>query len=198
MPQPFNATAKIRWGYVIDGQSHRVSAYVKGLTLQGSQWFINSRTTDANDQLWTDAAEGLAAAYAHVLGTTTVGSVARLFQLINGVWVQRDASSPAMTPSGNSYVKASEICMTLQTTTFDKVKVFVLEGEESPQLKISSPTGGGTQMDLFCAEYTSSHVHAHAPYVWQVGRDNQYLAVNPFVSATVTLNRKLRRARGYA
>jgi hypothetical protein len=190
------ATGRITQPYTIGGVTHKARAYVRGLTLGGGIWRVNSRTLDENDIVWSDAANQFANNIGNLCDASTVFGAALLEQIVDGVWVTQDVFTVTVTTKTGTYKPATQVTMVLRDINFKKVKVVVMEGTEAAPQHINGPTDGGTQMDLFTHEFGSTHTNANASYVWMVGRGNQYLATSPFVGLTVTLNRKIRRRRG--
>jgi len=192
------ATGRIVVPYTINGLLHKHHAYVRNPQFVGGAWTINSRTTDSNDTLWTAALEGLITGFNGVFPSdVTVGLC--LFQTLEGpVWVTQDSATQSITPTGTAHVPASQITITVKDKSFKNVKIVLMECIETPPFKISAATGGDSAFDALTSRYIG-HNASHAwPYDWQVGRGNQYFMASPFVSAVVTYNRKLRRARGLA
>jgi hypothetical protein len=190
------ATARIVVPYTVSGRLHKARAYCKGATLVGADWYINSRTTDANDQLWSDAAEQ----FGYVVGLMLPSSVSYgalyLETLQSAVWVAVAFHTDTLTPGADALVPYSQVTVTLRTTDNKKVRIEVLDTNQPLFQQSKLITAGNAGMDAALLELTPGHVSAHAPYVWQVGRNNQYLNTTPFVSVSSWHNRKLAAAQG--
>lgn len=199
MPQDFLATARITCPYTYSGVIHKAHAYVRGAQLVGSLWKINSRSLDANDLDWHYAADALDSMIGSIMPTGATFGTFTLEQLINSVWVTVDSGSSTATVTADTPANACvEVITTLRDTAFNKVKVCVLDAVQLAGQKYLSPTEGDAHLDTFMSYLTGTHADQYDPYNWMVSRSNHYLAVAPFVSATVMLNRKLRRRRGRA
>lgn len=197
MATSLSATGRITIAYVYSGFTHKCRGFVRGLAPVGGSYNINSRTLDANDIVWTDAASALAGAMSNILTTSHTYAGATLEQWDGTVWVPRAVSSPTPGLSAGTVYPATQVTVVLRDLNLKKVKIVVMETNEiSPQHFVAG-TAGDTNFDNFLAPFLSSTATA-APFNWLVGRGNQYLNVAPFVGATVTLNRKLRRRRGLA
>lgn len=198
MSTPLLATGRMKIPYTATGQNHVMHCYVRGLTLVGSDWMINSRTLDANDTLWTDALERMAVAFEQITSSAVDGGIAELQKLEDGVWITVDTQPFTLADQIGTMVAASQYTLTLRDRNNKHVKVVVMEHTVGTPTHSIAITGPGTQGGLFNAMFGASAANAADPYNWLVGRGNQFLATNPFIAATTTFNRKLRRARGFA
>lgn len=190
------ATARIVTNYEVSGILHTHHAYIRGLTLVGGVWMHNSRALDNNDQVWTDSAQAIASTIGAVMVSAVVFGTSILQKLISGVWQPEDVSTPTVSPSGGALAPASQITVTLRDKLFHKVKITVMEANQLPPQHWIDPLGGAANLDTFIAQFLPTFTVSNAPYGWLVGRGNQYLADNPFVAATLTYNKKMRRRRG--
>ncbi len=197
MSQPLIATGRLLWTYTYSGITHKLIAYVRNVQAVGGSWNINSRTTDANDLLWTLAAEALEQSVSYLLANSVAGGDVLLQTLAAGVWNTLATYSPVTSHAVGTTVPVAQSTMVLRDTNFKKVKVVVMEPNQAAPQHWVSPLGGDANMDNFTKQWMSTFTVSNAPYNWQVGRGNQYLSTSPFIGITVTLNKKLRRARGY-
>lgn len=198
MATALSATARIVIPYTINGKTHKVRLYARGLTLVGGVYQINSRTADANDQVWTDCADAVAALMSNVFTTDASFGTASIQELTAGVWVDRAFHATANGGLAGTYYPTTELTVVLRDINLKKVKVVLLETKEISPQHSEDATAGDANMDLWVKGFLPTHTGAHDPYVWMVGRGNQYLNTTPFVGFTVCQNKKLRRTRGYA
>jgi hypothetical protein len=190
------AAARILIPYTITGLSHKIYHYVRNAQVGGSTYKINTRTTDANDLNWEDAADGFAATLTAILISSTTFGAASLELRSGSVWNPVSFHTLSAV-GGSSFARAAgQLTVTLRDTLFRKVKVVVMESSQLPVFKTRSPTGGDSELDTFIQQYLSTYTVTNAPYKWMVGRGNTYVNTSPFVSASADYNDKLRRARG--
>ncbi len=191
------ALGRIVVPYQVGGVNHRFVAYVRNPQTGGSTYKVNTRATDANDLDWEDASDGLTNILANAIATGAVFGASAL-QLRSGlIWNTVSTHTVSDTASGGGYVPGSQITVSLRDTAFRRVKV-VLEdtGQAAPQRSIS-PTGGDSHIDNLIGGYLPTHGNPNDPYVWQVGRGNAYVNLGPFISYSVDINRKVKRAHGF-
>lgn len=197
MSTPLAAVGRVVFHYTVNSFDHKFQAYVRNPQLVGGAYKINSRTLDENDTAWEVASVGCNLVVDSLIGTTSVAGITEL-QLLQGVqWVTvATHQSDAFGAPGVAAVPASQVTLTLRTKLNHKVRVTLMEMRETPAQLIKSTTGGDASMDNLIQHFLATYTQPQDPYVWQVGRDNQFLATNPFVSCSVYLNRKLARRRG--
>lgn len=197
MAQPLVATGRLIFPYTQSGVLHKFFAYVKNPTLVGANWQINSRTSDANDLLASDAVNGLALAMESVFASTVSIGTAILQTRSGGVWTPVASYTPtAISPVGSS-VTAAQITATFRDSAFHKMKLVLNEQETQPPGHTTTLVGLTAAIGDWLKQYTASHTTANPPYLWQVSRSNLYLNTSPFVALTMTFNKHLRRIRGY-
>lgn len=192
------ATARIRIPYTTSPLIHHANVYIRGLAKVGADWMHNSRTLDENDQLWTDSAQGYADALSYLLDDTTTFGVAELQRIEGIVWTTKDTVALTNTHGGGTQTFGQQLTLSLRDPTNYHVKVCIMEPNESGPFVLKNPTGGDANMDSFIAEFLSTHAGTHSPWIWMVGRMNEYLTQSPFISLAIHGNRKLERARGLA
>lgn len=199
MSQPLLATGRIILPYTHVGFTHHLHAYVRNPQLVGAVWQINSRATDANDTPWTNAATALALSFSYLLQLTDVFGTVLFQTLVSAVWITQATTTVANVNGSGTGQAAAEGTLMLRDKLFKKVKVVVMEPNVVPPLKANTYNPAGVDPgNLFIRQWTPDFTIAVAPWNWQVGRGNQFLAQAPFVSEVFTLNRKMRRARGFA
>lgn len=198
MTNPMAATGRIRVHYTISGLTHTVSVFCRNVQNQSGSYFINSRTLDENDVPWIYAADRLVNSLQAIMPAGVTYSVAELQEYDGLIWTTTDTHALTPAEAFGTSVPAGQLTLTFRDKTNYHVKLVVMETQEAPGAKVISPTGGDSDLDALVAAWTSTVGNANDPFAWAVGRSNQYLAASPFISATVSLNRKLRRARGMA
>ena len=198
MSQPLVATGRLKVQITVNSLIHTLHAYVRNIQTAGSSFNINSRATDSNDLDWKDAAEGWFESLTYAAPAGITASDITLEQLVSLVWTPLATFTPTVSNESGTALPAGQITLVLRDKLFKKVKVLFLEGNQGAPQHWNSPTGGNAAMQNFTKQWLSTFTVTHAPYNWQVGRSNQFLAASPFVGYTVALNRKLRRRRGLA
>jgi hypothetical protein len=198
MSTALSATGKIVIPYTYSGISHKMSMYCKNPTLVGGTYNINSRTLDANDIVWTDAAQQLAQMLVQFTANASGVGQAVLQHWESGLWIPK--AYYTVTPTGQT--SGQQICTELTYVLRDKlnhpVKVVMLEGVEVPPQHWVNPLAGSAVLDSISHMLMDTTINANSPFAWAVGRGNQYLADTPIVGITLSFNRKLRRRRGLA
>lgn len=198
MSVPLTSTHRIRLEYTVAGKLHNIRHYVRGATLTGGNYNINSRTLDENDVLWEDAALGLANSVIYAFSTDITIGTAYLEARTGTLWnvVAVATVSPEANASGTSAFVGWQQTLVLRDKTFKKVKVIILEGNYGTLKHSVSLSGIPTAQQSFAKQYTSSFTVTHPPFEWMVSRGNQYLDDASFVGYTNTSNRRVRRSRG--
>lgn len=196
MTQQQLATSRLVVTYTERGTAHEARAYSRGATKQGADWYINSRTLDANDVKWTDALQQLYTAVNSLMSNEGLFGPGRFERLVNGLWQVEDINTPNGVAGVGAIAVAAETMVVLRDRNMNKVKFVYMEGNQPAPQKLSFATGGNAAMDAFLAPFVSGAGNAADPFNWMVSKSNQYLTDSPFVSTTVSLNRKARRRRG--
>jgi len=194
------ALGRITISYQVDSTfTHKLRAYVRNPQLVGSNWMINSRTTDSNDLDWTFAADGLMETMTYLLTLAALFGAALLETRSGSVWQPRATFTFTRTHHGSGTLQpAAQYTLTLRDTLFRKVKVILLDDIYPGLAKSTDPDAGIAASDNFNLQFRSGATVTAPPYSWMVGRGNTYLAVSPVVSWVAATNRKMRRARGLA
>lgn len=198
MSTTLSATGRITIPYSYSGINHKARFYCRGIQAVGGSFNINSRTLDANDIVWTDAAQAAAQCVNNYLGIVANIGQAVLEKLIGGLWQAQAyfTVTPIGTTGGQQ--ATSQLTIVLRDRLAHPVKVVFLEGKQVPPQHWATPFGGDADLDNVVHYLVDTTLSANSPFAWMVGRSNQYLNDTPFVGATVSLNRKLRRRRGLA
>lgn len=200
MSTPLSASGRIVVPYTADGLTHRCVAYVRNPQLVGGVYQINSRTTDANDTTFAHAADGMIETMSYLFATTVAFSAAILELLSGIVWTPVATHTFGGTDhtSGTTIVSAIQQTLTLRDVNFKKVRVITMEGRFSGLAKSISTGAFGDARDTYIKQFTPLNTVPYAPYLWQVGRGDQYIQSSGLVSYIQAFNRKIRRARGLA
>lgn len=200
MAQPLLATGRIVFLYTVQGIQHHSIAYVRGLTQVGGVWQHNSRTLDANDQIWTDSVNGFFSSLSYLYSGSWSADAALLQQLSGTVWNPLDSATFTGTnhSTGSGWASGLQSTLTLRDSAFKKMRVIAMEANFPGAYKSTSTNYFGDGRDDFIKQWTASNTVAHAPYIWQVSRGNRYTAAVSLISYVQAYNRKIRRARGIA
>lgn len=200
MSQPLVATGRIVFLYTVQGIQHHSIAYVRGLTQVGSVWQHNSRTLDANDQIWTDSVNGFFEGMSYLYSAAWSADVALLQNYASGVWNPLATATFSGTnhSTGSGWASGLQSTLTLRDSAFKKMRVIAMEGNFPGAYKSTSTNYFGDARDNFIKQWTSSYTVTYAPYIWQVSRGNRYTAAVSLVSYVQAYNRKIRRRRGIA
>ncbi len=196
MTPPIAATGRIKQPYVVSGRSHVLHVYVRNPQLVGGNWLINSRPLDENDINWHDAVDGLMTAITAVFPSGSTVGQSVLQHRDGGIWNDVDVYTPSITPSGSGAIPASQLTITLKDRLLYNFKFQMMETNEAyPQL-FKDPTAGNAALDSLITRLTTHAEGEVRPVDFVVSRLNQYMVVNPFVSCSVFINRKLARRLG--
>lgn len=198
MPTPEIGMGRITVPYTVSGLTHVCRMYVANPTLSGADWVIDARPSVGGTLPWDDAAEHLSQTISSILATGTTPGTAVLEEYFSTGWVPRATASVTMPNLAGSANLAAQMTLSLRDTNFTRPKIVVMEGNQVSPSKITTPTGGAGGMDAFVAEFLSTGTLGARPWIVMVNMHGFFLETNPFISATWTYNRKLRRARGLA
>lgn len=199
MAQPFTATWRITMPYSVTGVQHVMRVYVNstGALAGGITQLINRTGGLAN---WTALVSEFDTAVFNNLfqdNETSMG-IALLENLSGIIWNPVDSvAMAALVNSVAAPVYASQNTVVLRDTTFDKLKIEYMEASVPIPYHTETPPASGI-MQSASAPFLSNYT-AMAPFNYVVSRSTGYIkATGAFVGQTGTLNRKLRRARGFA
>lgn len=193
-----SALGRITVPYTTDGLLHKLRVFVRNPQVVGGSYNINSRPLDNNDIVWTDALNDLCTAFSWVLGTTTAFSDGVLELRSGSIWTAVATATPSFTShkagTGNP---GTQFTVVLRDINLKKVKIVVVEHNDNAlQHAVSRSALQQTFQQNFVKEFMSDHALTNAPYVWAVGRGNQFLNTSPLVGVTASSNRRVRRRRG--
>jgi len=198
MSVPLAAFYRIELEFTVEGIAHKTRAYChRGADIAGVPT-VTARDT-VTDGVWTDRAQGYWDALKQVYASEVTAPQAQFQHFVSGAWNPVDVA--ALTGAGagtGSTSPANQLTMTLRDTSFDKVRVVLLETIGGYLGKATTAVGLSGNLGNLSARYTSSHAAADDPFNWQQSRGARYLALSPFVSIVFDTNNKMRRARGEA
>ena len=198
MSGPSTGIGRITQPYTASGLTHVCRMYVDNPTLSGANWVIDANPSVGGTPVWTDAADSFAAALSYVLATGVTPGTAILEEYSATGWLPRDTHTTTFPNLSGNTNFAAQITLTLRDSLFTRPKIVVMEPNQVAPAKFTSPTGGAGGLDSFIAEFLSTGALAVRPYHVMCNQHGFFLQTNPFVSVTLTFNRKLRRARGLA
>lgn len=198
MAQPDLATCRIVQKYTIDGLTHKLQVYARNLQLVGGVYKINSRTVDANDTPWVDAANGLFEAISYNLPVAATHSAAELWEKVSNAWILRGTfTTTSIDHKAGGNAPGWQTTAYLRDANFRRLAVVMFEGQMATLAHYTDlsgmPAGAWKNMLL---QFTSGYTVAAAPYIWMVSKGNAYINTSGFIGATAGTNRKVRRARG--
>jgi len=196
MSEPTSGIGRITIPYEVDGLDHELRMYTDHPTLAGSDWMIPVRPSVGGTIDWADAAQSLAAAMSHVLATGTTPGTALLEEYSATGWLPRATATVTFPNLSGSYKPAAQTTLTLRSSDFTRPKIVLMETNDQPPYRSNSPTGGGAVMDAFVAEFLNTGVTTNRPWFVMTNMHGLFLQETPFVSFSLTFNKKLRRARG--
>lgn len=198
MSVPLSATGRITVPVVVSSFTHKVRVYCRNPQAAGGTFNINTRATDANDLVWTDALNDLVTTLSRLFDTGAVFQDGFLEHQSGGIWTTLATATPSFTTHLSGTAGAGwGLVVVLRDVNLKKVKIVAVEPRYQTLSHVTTIGAlGGGDPGAFATEFTPSHVLTNAPYVWMVSRGNQYLNTAPFVSWTVSSNRRARRRRG--
>lgn len=198
MSGPTIGIGRISVPYTVSGLTHVTRMYVSTPTLSGGTYVITKRPSIGGTNNWVSAAEDFAKALSYVLAVGTTPGNAVLEEYSATGWLPL-ASTPVTFPNLNGTpFLAGQLTMTLRDSNYTRPKIVIMEGSQPPPNKFTSPTGGSGDQDNFVAQFQSGGSLSFLPWAFMVNQHDFFLQTNPYISLTLTFNRKLRRARGLA
>ena len=196
MSGPALGIGRITVPYTVSSLTHMCRMYVYNPVLSGANWVIDNRPSVGGQVVWSTAAEHLSQTISYILATGTTPGTAFLEELSSTGWLPRATAAVTMPNLSGSPAAASQVTTTLRDSNFTRPKIVVMECNNPGPLKFTSPTAGGANFDSYLAEFLSTGLLSARPFVVMVNQHEFFLQDAPFVSTTITYNRKLRRARG--
>ena len=198
MSGPTTGIGRITIPYTVSSLTHMCRMYVKNPALAAGTWNIDIRPDIGGVADWALAAQGLADAISFILATGVTVGTALLEELSGTGWLPRDTATVTLPNLSGTGATASQATLTLRDENFTRPKIVVMEVNNLGPIKISTPLGGGANFDGFIDAFLGSSSVAQRPWFFMVNQHENFLLDTPFVSTTITYNRKLRRARGLA
>lgn len=198
MSGPTLGIARITQPYTVSGLTHVCRMYCTNPQLVAGVWRVDARPSLGGDANWEAVADSFAATLSYMLATGVTPGTALFEELSSTGWLPRDTHTTTFPNLSGSTATASQMTLTLRDTNFTRPKIVLMEVNNPGPLKFTSPGAGGANVDDFIEEFTSAGSLSANPYAMMVNQHEFFLQDSPFVSATITYNRKIRRARGLA
>lgn len=198
MSGPSIGIGRITIPYTVSGLNHVSRMYVTQPALAGSVWEIEVRPSVGGNIDWADAAEALANCMSSALPTGATPGTALLEEYSATGWLPRSTAAVTFPNLAGSANLAMQITLTLRDSNFTRPKQVLMEGNQVAPAKYTTPTGGAGGLDGYIAEFLNTGSTANRPWFVMTNQHGFFLQESPFVSVTLTFNRKLRRARGLA
>lgn len=199
MAQPFIATFRLRWSYIVAGLTHSAHLFCKGVG--GSAGSHTIRYRDASDHAAQDVVNALAGVWSRLQVTGSTLPDFSLEQHVGHVWQLIDTITPSYTNhASGTGTDAVQATLVLRDTEYFPIKSVFLEGAFTAPLhyvSVSSMPSGA--IATFTEAFTHFSSGADEPFKWVVSRAANYIAGSgDFVGWTSTLNRRIRRDRSLA
>lgn len=201
MGQPFLATKRMMFQYVVSGLTHTAHLYVKNTSPSGGSFTIGVRPSGVSTLNFHDAADALHESWSTILPSGSTFGQTHLQQLVGQQWQDMEVYTPVSTNhAAGTLLPAGEVTLVLRDTSYFPVKVVALDPNTTAPLKFNDvPSIPSGSLGTFAEQFSSFFNVANAPWNWQVSRANNFMASSGgFVSAVTTLNRKTRRRRSLA
>lgn len=196
------AVGRIIVPYTVDGLTHRFAAYVRNPLVVGSTYNVNTRAEDENDLDWVDAHDGLVETISYLMPATGFSfGLGELQTRVVGsaIWTTvATHTQTATSHAAGTYVKGEQCTFVQRDVSLKRVRHVVMEGAHVIPFHANYLGALNSNSAGFCEQFTPDYTVDNPPYVWCVGRSNQYMNVSGFVGFTAALNRKIRRRRGLA
>lgn len=186
------ASWRVNLPYTVQGKLHRVRQYVRIATTTPT--FTLRHRDGATTLLWSTMATQLASRLSNILPTGAAWGTANLENLVGTLWQLNDTAAIAATPAG-TWDTCSELTAVLRDTTFKKIRLTMLDTNLTPPQHYAA-LGAVADIDNALGGFITGASNVNDPFYYVVGRSNNYLHASPISGITVTLNAKLRRARG--
>jgi len=198
MSGPLLGIGRITIPYTVSGQTHVLRMYVNNPTLAGSTWEIDVRPSVGGTIDWADAAESLANAMSSMLATGVTPGSALLEEYSSTGWLPRDTATVTFPNLTGSSALASQFTLSLRDSNFTRPKIVLMEVNNPGPLKFTAPDAGGANVDAFVAEFLNTGVTTNRPWFVMANMHGHFLQEEPFISATITYNHRMRKVRGLA
>jgi len=194
MAQAKVATWRITGSYNVSGLLHKARMFVKsdGSISSGVNQ-IQDRTGTSLD--WSLAAHQWSKTWTRILNNATTLPDLVLEQKVGLIWVPVQFTSPSNELQADATLPTTQVTLTLRATNNDKLKVVVLDTTQAAPQHFAGRPSASSNIQVFTDHFLSGG-NAADPYMVMVSESNHYLNTAPFVGLTITLNRRVRRARG--
>lgn len=199
MTTPISADWRIQFPYQVNSLTHVITHYcdvvasgdVTGFNVVDRLGSNTIGVSEAIDNWWVNADNIMQAS------ATTIGA-AILQQRVGLAWFPNAVYTPVTTlTETDPVILTSYTMLTMRDTLFHRIRGLMMETTGDVPSYTQSPTGFGANYDAYIAGFVTPTVVANmTPWLWVMGRSGLY--IGSFVSATIALNRKLRRERGLA
>ena len=127
MSTPLTAAGRITFTQVIDGLAHKMRFYVRNVQAGGTDYKINTRTTDSNDLNWQDAADALAVLLNPILATNATYSDAALETRSGTIWTPVSFHAVTDASAGGTYRPAQQATLVLRGKLLKQCHIVLLE-----------------------------------------------------------------------
>lgn len=198
MSGPSLGIGRITIPYTVNGLTHVSRMYVSNPSLAGSTWEIDVRPSVGGTIDWADAAEALANCMSSALATGTTPGTALLEEWSSTGWLLRDTATVTFPNLSGSTNPAMQITLTFRDSNFTRPKQVLMEGNQVAPVKYTSPTAGPGGLDGYISEFLNTGTTVNRPWFVMTNQHGFFLQESPFISARLTFNHKLERARGLA
>jgi len=198
MSGPSTGIGRITQPYTVSGLTHVCRMYVANPTLSAGTWRIDANPLVGGNADWADAADSFAATLSYMLATGVTPGTALLEEYSATGWLPRDTHTTTFPNLSGSTSQASQLTLTLRDSNFTRPKIVLMEVNNPGPLKFNNPGDGGANVDDFIEEFLASGSLSVRPYHMMVNQHEFFLQDDPFVSATITYNHRIRKARGLA
>lgn len=194
---PLTATHRLQMQYVITGFTHTIHAYCeRGADILGAKQLVDRDGIlplpfqDVAQEWWADVSLNL--------GEDVPPPVVLLQERSGLLWLPIDSFTPTGTGGSDPSTLANQLTVVVRDTDFRKIRITVLETINGYVGHSPSGRGIDANIDAFCDAIDGVDTDIHAIYRWQKSRgDNFILATGAIAGATLDLNDKLKRGRGY-
>jgi hypothetical protein len=196
MATPLTATHRMDVSYFVSGELHHRHEYCKkGTTLFAGHpsVVLNDGTTEID---WRDAAQRLTDKIGNWSLMDAHPTVA-LEERSGSVWNPVDFYTSTTLAETGTLAPASQLTVVLRDTSFEKLRVTLMEGRTGYVGHSPSGLGINTEIDNVVAAWTTPGSDDFNPFNWAKSRGDRYLlSSGTCAGATLDLNDKLKRRRG--
>jgi hypothetical protein len=195
MSTPLTADYRIKIEFQQNGQPHVWHGYCRLNDLGDSPPSIKDRTL-ASPISWTDAAQAACDGLSFVWAALDADPIATLEHLVGILWLPQDFAT-LTSPASGTLVPASMFTLVCRTSSNKKIRVIAMETGDGYVGHSPSGMGINGQADQMVPYWDGSSIIANAPFLWQVARNNAFIAATGGVAGgTYDLNDRMKRRRG--